>query len=79
MTAKPARKPTPAEMMHSASLVLADAQGVLRWYASQAKALANAWAAPDNALAIVRAAKPMAEDAGKRAERALAQREMDKP
>lgn len=81
MTTKPQarRKPTPKEMTESAQLALADAFGALRWYAQQAKEIARAWAIPDGADATLRAAKPIASDAGRRAQEALAQRKTDRP
>lgn len=81
MTTKPQarRKPTPKQMAESATLALGDAFDALRWYASQAKEIARAWAMPDGADATMRAVKPIASDAGRRAEEALAQRKTDKP
>jgi hypothetical protein len=65
-------------MTEGSALVMADAAQTLRWYAAQAKELARAWARPDGMEATIKAAMPLANDGGRRAEEALAQRETDK-
>lgn len=53
-------------------------RAALRWYASEAKAVKAHIGSPTGAGALMAALQTLANDGGRRAEEALAQREADK-